>query len=248
MDPTTHTDDAITEPLLQNGAEDAPAADEGKGRANEACNCSTRPAVCFQYYFRHLIAAVWACRIPAPQSMLPACTSIHPACTDGIMADSTSSPVVWLPSPFCLSSHCSAELGTSTSPKPRGPVGTTHWLLTTCILLGDMFGLGSLTLPADFVRLGWIPALVLLILFGIGDIYSGLLYTRLLVALPDVVVFDQIGERAMGKLGKGLVYGSIYLTILAEPIIFHLTCVESLKQVRGCSSSCRCEQHSCRGP
>jgi hypothetical protein len=75
----------------------------------------------------------------------------------------------------------------------RVPAGTTHWLLTTCILLGDMFGLGSLTLPADFVRLGWVPALSLLILFGIGDVYSGLLYTRLLVALPDVVVFDQIG-------------------------------------------------------
>jgi amino acid permease len=106
-----------------------------------------------------------------------------------------------------------------------------------------MFGLGTLTLPADFVRLGWIPALALVILFAIGDIYSGLLYTRLLVALPDVVVFDQIGERAMGKLGKGLVYGSIYLTILAEPVIFHLTCVEALKQVR-CLSSCRGCHHA----
>lgn len=44
-------------------------------------------------------------------------------------------------------------------------------------------------------------------------------------------MFDEIGERAMGRAGRLLVYGSIYLTILAEPIILQLTCVESLMQM-----------------
>jgi hypothetical protein len=203
------------------------------------------------------------------------------------------------PTPLTPTPHSTppAELGPAT-PKMRIPAGTTHWLLTTCILLGDMFGLGSLTLPADFVRLGWVPALALLILFGIGDVYSGLLYTRLLVALPDVVVFDQIGaaqrvgalacvllsrrrapaarqagaccalagaaaadgaaagpaaaagagERAMGKLGKALVFGTVYLTIAAEPIIFHLICVEALQQVGLPCTRRRLCRLCCQGP
>lgn len=38
----------------------------------------------------------------------------------------------------------------------------------------------------------------------------------------------------MGSLGSGLVYCTVYLTILCEPIIFHLICMETLRQVRGC--------------
>ena len=35
----------------------------------------------------------------------------------------------------------------------------------------------------------------------------------------------------MGNLGRRLVYGTVYLTILANPIIFQLTSVESLQQI-----------------
>lgn len=96
-----------------------------------------------------------------------------------------------------------------------------------------MFGLGTLSLPGDFARLGWAPALTCLLLFALGDFYSGVLYQRLCVKLPRAVVFDQIGEAAFGTLGKALVFSTVYLTILAEPVIFHLTCMESLKQVGG---------------
>jgi hypothetical protein len=49
----------------------------------------------------------------------------------------------------------------------------------------------------------------------------------------------------MGKLGKGLVYGSIYLVIAVEPIIFHLICVEALQQV---SLPCTAGWLCCPGP
>lgn len=55
---------------------------------------------------------------------------------------------------------------------------------------------------------------------------------RLTLRVPRAVVFDEVGRAAMGPLGSGLVYGTIYLTILCEPIIFHLTCMETLRQVR----------------
>jgi hypothetical protein len=55
---------------------------------------------------------------------------------------------------------------------------------------------------------------------------------RLTLRVPRAVVFDEVGRAAMGSVGSGLVYGTIYLTILCEPIIFHLTCMETLRQVR----------------
>jgi hypothetical protein len=51
--------------------------------------------------------------------------------------------------------------------------------------------------------------------------------------VPRALVFDEVGMAAMGRWGSGLVYGTVYLTILCEPIIFHLTCMETLRQVCG---------------
>lgn len=55
---------------------------------------------------------------------------------------------------------------------------------------------------------------------------------RLSIRVPRALVFDEVGRAAMGTWGSGMVYGTIYLTILCEPIIFHLTCMETLRQVR----------------
>eukprot|EP00879_Flechtneria_rotunda_P020170 GHRR01021211.1.p1 GENE.GHRR01021211.1~~GHRR01021211.1.p1 ORF type:complete len:184 (+),score=39.00 GHRR01021211.1:394-945(+) len=110
-------------------------------------------------------------------------------------------------------------------------VGKTPWLLTTAILLSDMFGLGTLSLPADFARLGWIPALLCFAWFALSSIYSGWLYQRLSLRVPRAMVFDEVGKAAMGTAGSAMVYGTVYMTILCEPIIFHLTCMETLQQV-----------------
>lgn len=107
----------------------------------------------------------------------------------------------------------------------------THWILTTFVLLGDMFGLGTLTLPADFARLGWAVALPVIIICALGMVYSGILFGRLATHLPASHAFDQLGAAAFGASGKRMVYATVYLTILFEPIIFHLTCMESLQQM-----------------
>lgn len=51
-----------------------------------------------------------------------------------------------------------------------------------------MLGLGSLTLPGVFARVGWIPALILFALCAIGTIYSGRLFTLMaeMVSGPHV--------------------------------------------------------------
>ena len=107
----------------------------------------------------------------------------------------------------------------------------THWILTTFVLLGDMFGLGTLTLPADFARLGWAVALPVITVCALGMVYSGILFGRLATHLPASRAFDQLGAAAFGASGKRMVYATVYLTILFEPVIFHLTCMESLQQM-----------------
>lgn len=104
-------------------------------------------------------------------------------------------------------------------------------VFTTFILLGDMFGLGTLTLPADFARLGWAVALPVIVLCALGMVYSGILFGRLASHLPNSRAFDHLGTAAFGAQGKRMVYATVYLTILFEPVIFHLTCMESLQQM-----------------
>lgn len=98
-------------------------------------------------------------------------------------------------------------------------------------MTSDMFGLGALSLPADFARLGWLPALGCLAWFTLTNVYSGLIYQRLTLKVPRAVVFDEIGAAAYGTAGRAMVFGSVYLTILLEPVIFHLMCMEALRQV-----------------
>lgn len=44
-------------------------------------------------------------------------------------------------------------------------------------------------------------------------------------------VFDDFGGAAMGAWGRRFTYVTVYATILAEPIIFHLTSMEALQQI-----------------
>lgn len=117
----------------------------------------------------------------------------------------------------------------SSSPSPsRGGGGATP-TATTLILLGDMFGLGALSLPSVFARLGWLPATSLLILFSVSTIYSSRLFALLCRLAPRARVFDDYGSLALGNLGRKLTYLSVYLCIFFEPPIFAVTVAESLK-------------------
>ena len=41
--------------------------------------------------------------------------------------------------------------------------------------------------------------------------------------VPRAEAFDDFGGVALGRLGRWLVYCTVYLTIFTEPIVFHLT-------------------------
>lgn len=119
------------------------------------------------------------------------------------------------------------ETGDQPRPPPRR-LGATP-TATTLILLGDMFGLGALSLPSVFARFGWLPATALLLLFSAATIYSSRLFALLWRLAPRARVFDDYGALAMGKTGKRLTYLGVYLCIFFEPPIFAVTVAESLR-------------------
>lgn len=71
-----------------------------------------------------------------------------------------------------------ANIAKSSSRDPFTDVPDVGWPLMSVIVLGTMLGVGILTLPANFVRLGWVPAVVLLVLFAAANVYCGVLYSR----------------------------------------------------------------------
>lgn len=48
---------------------------------------------------------------------------------------------------------CCADLESAGQPVHKS--GGSGWVLTMFVMVAEMFGLGILTLPADFARLGW---------------------------------------------------------------------------------------------
>ena len=60
---------------------------------------------------------------------------------------------------------------------------------------GDMLGLGSLTLPSAFARVGWVVALVLMALCCAGTLYSGRLFTMLTLKACGTTLHTWLGCR-----------------------------------------------------
>lgn len=114
---------------------------------------------------------------------------------------------------------------------PAAKAEGSGWILTTCIMVAEMFGLGILTLPADFARLGWAVGLSIVLLFCLGMIYSGVLFAQLGKKLPNARVYEDLATASLGKHGKWVVYCTVYLVIFLDPIIFHLTAAQSLQQI-----------------
>ena len=78
--------------------------------------------------------------------------------------------------------HC--DCAEDPEPPPPGDAahekgGNVAWGMMMFVMLGDMFGLGCLTLPANFAQLGWVVALALIALCALGMLYSGRLFTLL---------------------------------------------------------------------
>ena len=63
-----------------------------------------------------------------------------------------------------------------------------HWLLITSTMVAEMLGIGALSLPSAFARLGWGGAAAVLVLAGSGMAFSGVLFAKLGVHVPKARV------------------------------------------------------------
>lgn len=72
-----------------------------------------------------------------------------------------------------------------------GPTGT--WQSSASVLVAEVIGVGVLGLPFVFLKLGWLTALVAMLLFGISNLYGGLLVHRLFLQNPTATKFSDLG-------------------------------------------------------
>lgn len=74
-----------------------------------------------------------------------------------------------------------------------------------------MLGLGSLTLPSVFARLGWAPALAVIAICALGTIYSGRLFTLLVekASLPCNTLFTPFPSPALASIAITPAHGTM---------------------------------------
>ncbi|KAL4457813.1 hypothetical protein ABPG75_012678 [Micractinium tetrahymenae] len=159
---------------------------------------------------------------PPPASAAAAAASVEvvPLAAAIAAKPGASQQITVLASSASFSAVASGAAPASTANGSLHPAGTP-WGLTAGLLLADMFGIGALSLPSVFARLGWLVSFVLLVLFGLGCGYLGVLFSKLAVALPNAATMDEIGSAALGKTGKRLVFAVVYTTICVDPIALH---------------------------
>ena len=103
------------------------------------------------------------------------------------------------------------------------------WAATVAALLSLSLGWGLWLMPADFARLGWLPAIGVTVFLAVSTTYSGFLISRLCRAVPNAVIFGDIGEAALGRRGRAISYATIYATDATRCIILHLAATQALQ-------------------
>lgn len=73
-------------------------------------------------------------------------------------------------------------------------------MLTLVLCIKKM---GSQEANNYFRRLGWLPATAVIVVLTLSTIYSGTLLLRLYQAVPNAVLFGDIGEAAAGSKVTG---------------------------------------------
>jgi len=115
--------------------------------------------------------------------------------------------------------------------KSLGVTGGTEWWQSLLVILASLIGVGVLSLPEAIATLGWVPGLVALVLCGIASLWSGYMYTHLVLAVPHAQVMPDVGEAAYGRPGRIATMAMGYAYIAGVGIVYHLTASQALQQV-----------------
>jgi len=112
-----------------------------------------------------------------------------------------------------------------------GVQGGTEWWQSFLVILAAVIGVGVLSLPDALSRLGWIPGVTALTLCCGVSIWSGNLFTKLVLAVPHAQVLPDIVEEAFGSRGRFASTILGYVNICGGVIVYHLTASQSLQQL-----------------
>ena len=121
----------------------------------------------------------------------------------------------------------------------------TEWTQTFPTLTADLIGVGVLSLPWAFAQLGWFAALALILLFCVGNTYTGLLINRLVLLRPaHLTTFDSLGRHCYGARGERVVrvlgYGFLATLVVADV----LTATIALQEVADATGGELCRPHA----
>ena len=106
------------------------------------------------------------------------------------------------------------------------------WRHTAVLLTASVMGVGVLGLPLAFYELGAPGATALLLLFGVGGVYSGVLINKLtLAAGPTSRCYADLGYHAFGRTGRRAVRAVAYTYLFGTCSSMVLTAAMSLVQV-----------------
>jgi len=112
-----------------------------------------------------------------------------------------------------------------------GVAGGTEWWQSLLIILASLVGVGVLSLPEAIATLGWVPGLIALMLCAFASLWSGHMYTRLVLAVPHARVLADVADAAYGKPGRIATMVLGYTYIAGVGVVYHLTASKALQQI-----------------
>jgi len=92
-------------------------------------------------------------------------------------------------------------------------------------------GVGVLGLPEALASLGWMPGLLTLVLCGMASVWSGRMYTQLVLAVPEAHVLADVVHAAYGNTGRVATMVLGYSYIAGVGVVYHLTASQAIQQV-----------------
>ncbi|CAK4643404.1 unnamed protein product [Aphanomyces euteiches] len=101
------------------------------------------------------------------------------------------------------------------------PFLTVEDLKLTFSLFCYIYGIGTLSMPKNYARAGFLWATIALLFMAAANIYATLCISKILLVAPKRVrTFADLGEFCMGKFGRWSIFITQMLTCFLGPIVY----------------------------
>jgi len=133
----------------------------------------------------------------------------------------------------------SLEVEQRRSPSWQSDKNGISWVTASLIQLGDIVGVGILTMGAAFAELGFILAIFMILVLGIVNIYTGVLLTRSRRIFPSSTSYGDMAGQLWSKWAVNATEFFVYVFILFAMGSFFLALSQTLAVVFYGVASCQ---------